>query len=114
RAVVVLARARPGPGRIPLGEERGAVAFHLRMLVRRLRRRFDELAVFRTGNVPDGGFVKRRDQRRRERHQGKRSTQPANEATMWAHIAQRDAFDAKGAGKYSARVQFAQLADIRT
>jgi len=83
-AMVVLSGGWRGACGIALGKERGAFLGHRRVAVRARYRNIDQLAVFRTGDMRDGRFVKRPQQRRGKRQQSKRGAEPAKQSVMWA------------------------------
>ena len=62
------------PGQVPLREQCASVTRRLRVRVRPGSRRVDQLAIIRTGDVGDGGFVQSGDERRRERDDGQCGT----------------------------------------
>jgi hypothetical protein len=71
-AVFVALRGGARRCRIALCEERRRLRRRLRVLVRSLRRRVDQLAVFGAGDVPDARLVQLPEQRRRGGQQRER------------------------------------------
>jgi len=71
------------PGQVPLREQCATVIGRLRVRVTRGERRVNQLAIVRADDVGDRGFVKSRDERRRERDYGQCQTDRP-EATLQA------------------------------